>query len=65
MLPKVPLWSISMLDNTIFEASSLGCQLFNKCDDLYHVMFRRYGLEVGVQKNGDRLQYYHRWHACI
>ena len=24
MLPKAPLWSISMLGNTIFEASSLA-----------------------------------------
>ena len=53
MLPKIPVWSISMLGNTIFEASSLlGCPLFNKCNDLYHIMFRGYGLEVGVQKMG-------------
>ena len=52
MLPKVPLWSISMLDNTIFEASSLGCQLFNKCDDLYHVMFRGMDWRWGTKKWG-------------
>ena len=71
MLPKVPLWLISMLGNMIFEASSLYCwgadSVFNMCDDLYHVMFGGPDrLEVGEQKNGNRLQFrYHRWHACV
>ena len=70
MLPKVSLWSLSMLGNItrsskLLAYTAIERQLFNKCDDLYHVTFRGYELEVGEQKNEDRLQFYHRWHACI
>ena len=51
MLPKVPLWAISMLGNTMFKASSLADQLFSKCDDLYHVMLFVYSA-AGKQKLG-------------
>ena len=37
----LPLWLISMLGNTIFDATPAGCQLFNMCDDLYHVILKR------------------------
>lgn len=40
MLPQVPLRSISMLGNTMFEPHPRPRQLFNKFDDHYDVMLR-------------------------
>ena len=61
MLHNVTLWSISMLGNTIFEASSLYCygaDFSISVTTFTMLCSGGYGLEVGEQKNGDRLQYY-------